>query len=66
MALWCRAANRRGHDMRQIIYRWIAVMCCVIALPTVVQSSQFAGQELAPPPPAMDFSLTAADGGERV
>jgi protein SCO1/2 len=48
--------------MRQTIYRWIAVVCCVIALPAMLESSQFAGQELDPPLPGMDFSLKAADG----
>jgi protein SCO1 len=50
--------------MRQTIYRWLAAVCCVMVLPAMLESSQFAGRELVPPSPAMDFSLTAADGAE--
>jgi protein SCO1/2 len=50
--------------MRQTIYCCLAVVCCVVALPAVLESSEFAGQELVPPSPAMDFSLKSADGAE--
>jgi protein SCO1 len=50
--------------MRQAICCWTSVLLCVIAVPVVLESSQFAGQALVPPPPAMDFTLKAADGSE--
>jgi protein SCO1/2 len=40
----------------------MAVVCCAMALPASLESSQFAGQELIPPLPALDFTLQAADG----
>jgi protein SCO1 len=50
--------------MRQTIYRWMAMVYWVVALPAVLESAQFAGQELIPPSRAMDFSLQAADGSQ--
>ncbi|MGH8066529.1 MAG: SCO family protein [Candidatus Entotheonellia bacterium] len=50
--------------MRQTISRWVAVLWCVMAAPAVLGSAQFAGQALVPPPPPMDFTLTASDGFE--
>jgi protein SCO1/2 len=50
--------------MQQTIYRWLATVCCAIALPAALESFQFAGQEPDQPSPAMDFALTAADGAE--
>jgi protein SCO1 len=48
--------------MRPTIYRCLAAVCCVLALPAMLESSQFAGQGLVPPLPALDFTLQAADG----
>jgi len=50
--------------MRREYWRWVVVICCVMAAPMVWASAQFAGQALVPPPPPMDFMLQAADGSE--
>jgi protein SCO1/2 len=39
-------------------------MYWLLAAPAVLQSAQFAGQALVPPPAAMDFTLQASDGSE--
>ena len=44
--------------------RWVTGLCCALVAPAVLQSAQFAGQALVPPPAAMDFSLQASDGSE--
>lgn len=49
--------------MRRTIFRWLAVLWCVMAAPAVVESAQFTGQALLPPPPT-DFTLNASDGSE--
>ena len=50
--------------MRRTLVRWVTGLCCVLVAPAVLQSAEFAGQALAPPPPAMDFTLQASDGSE--
>ena len=50
--------------MRRTLVRWMTGLCCVLVAPGVLQSAQFAGQALVPPPAAMDFTLQAADGSE--
>ncbi len=50
--------------MRATLVRWMTGLYCVLAAPGVLQSAQFAGQALVPPPAAMDFTLQAADGSE--
>jgi protein SCO1/2 len=37
---------------------------CVLTPPALVESSEFAGQAITPPPPPMDFTLKAPDGSE--
>jgi protein SCO1/2 len=50
--------------MRQTIIRRLRMLCCVVAIPAVVQGAQFAGQARAPPLPAMDFTLKGSNGSE--
>ena len=50
--------------MRRTLVRWVTGLCCVLVAPGVLQSAQFAGQALVPPPAAMDFTLQASDGSE--
>ena len=50
--------------MRRTLVRWMMGLCCALVAPAVLQSAQFAGQALVPPPSAMDFTLQASDGSE--
>jgi protein SCO1 len=50
--------------MRQSLYRWVALLYCLIAAPGTLESSQFAGQAIMPPSPPMEFTLKAAEGSE--
>ena len=50
--------------MRRRLRRWMTGLCCLLLAPGVLQSAQFAGQALDPPPAAMDFTLHTADGSE--
>jgi protein SCO1/2 len=50
--------------MKRALMRWVIGLCCVLVTPGVLQSAQFAGQALVPPPVAMDFTLQASDGSE--
>jgi protein SCO1/2 len=50
--------------MRRALVRWMTGLCCVLVAPGMLQSAQFAGQALVPPPPPMDFTLQASDGSE--
>ena len=48
--------------MKRTVLQWLAGLCSVLVASGVLQSAQFAGQTLVPPPPAMDFTLQATDG----
>ena len=50
--------------MRRTLVRWVLGLCCVVIAPGVLQSAEFAGQALVPPPAALDFTLQASDGSE--
>ena len=50
--------------MRRTLVRWMTGLCCVLAAPALLQSAQFAGQAVVPPPAALDFTLQASDGSE--
>jgi protein SCO1 len=50
--------------MRRTLVQRATVMCCMLLAPALLQSAQFAGQEMAPPAPALDFALKAADGSD--
>jgi protein SCO1/2 len=50
--------------MRRTIVRWMTGLCCVLVAPALLQSAQFAGQAVVPPPAGLDFTLQASDGSE--
>jgi protein SCO1 len=50
--------------MRRTLVRWMTGLCCVLAAPALLESAQFAGQAVVPPPAALDFTLQASDGSE--
>jgi protein SCO1 len=50
--------------MRRTLVRWMVGLCGVLVAPAVLQSAEFAGQALVPPPAAMDFTLQTSDGSE--
>jgi protein SCO1 len=50
--------------MRRTLVRWVVGLCGVLVAPAVLQSAEFAGQALVPPPAAMDFTLQTSDGSE--
>ena len=41
--------------MRRVLVRWVTGLCCVLVAPGALQSAEFAGQALVPPPASDGF-----------
>jgi len=50
--------------MRPIRYRGLVLLWCVLVIPAINASAEFAGQVVDPPLPPMDFTLRASNGSD--